>query len=103
MNAATDAASGPRTIAFDDAGVIESCRRGDMQAFGSLVVQYQDRLFNAILRMCGDRDAAGDLCQEAFVRAIEKIAQFRGHSQFYTWLFRIAVNLVISRRRREDT
>ena len=100
-NAAPGAAEDPgRLLAFDDAAQIEACRKGNMQAFGSLVAKYQDRLFNAVLRMCGDRDEATDLCQEAFVRAIEKIGQFRGRSQFYTWLFRIAVNLTISRRRR---
>jgi RNA polymerase sigma-70 factor, ECF subfamily len=88
-----------RPIAFDDAALVEACRKGQMQAFTSLIAKYQDRLFNGVLRMCGDRDEAADLCQEAFVRAIEKIAGFRGHSQFYTWLFRIAVNLTISRRR----
>ena len=89
-----------RTIAFDDAALVDSCRKGDMQAFAALVAKHQDRLFNTVLRMCGDRDEAADLCQETFVRAIEKIAQFHGRSQFYTWLFRIAVNLTISRRRR---
>lgn len=92
-----------KMIAFDDAAIVAACCRGDMQAFEHLVAKYQDRLFNAVLRMCGDRDEAADLCQEAFVRAIEKIAQFHGRSQFYTWLFRIAVNLTISRRRRAAT
>lgn len=71
-----------------------------MKAFGSLVAKYQDRLFNVMLRMTGDSEEAADLSQEAFVRAMEKIADFRGQSQFYTWLFRIAINLAISRRRR---
>ncbi len=87
-------------IRFDDTALIAACQKGQMHAFGALVAKYQDRLFNAVLRMCGNRDDAADLCQEAFVRAIEKIGGFRGHSGFYTWLFRIAVNLVISRRRR---
>ena len=76
-----------------------ACRNGEMQAFASLVARYQDRLFNAVFRMCGNRDEAADLCQEAFVRALEKIGGFRGRSRFYTWLFRIAMNLTISRRR----
>ncbi len=71
-----------------------------MQSFASLIAKYQDRLFNVVLRICGDRDEAADLCQETFVRVIEKIGSFRGQSQFYTWLFRIAVNLAISKRRR---
>ncbi|NLF29629.1 MAG: sigma-70 family RNA polymerase sigma factor [Planctomycetes bacterium] len=87
-------------IRFDDTALIAACQKGQMHAFGALVAKYQDRLFNALLRMCGNREDAADLCQEAFVRAIEKIGGFRGQSQFYTWLFRIGVNLAISRRRR---
>ncbi len=90
----------PEAIAFEDDVLVEGCRRGDMRSFGPLVAKYQDRLFNAVLRMCHDRDEAADVCQEAFVRALEKIPQFHGRSRFYTWLFRIGVNLVLSRRRR---
>ena len=92
--------SGP--VAFEDAALIAACRKGRMEAFGSLIAKYQDRLFNAVLRICGDREDAADLCQEAFVRVLERLETFRGQSQFYTWLFRIAVNLTISRRRRNS-
>ena len=87
-------------LAFEDAALLERCRRGEMAAFGSLVTKYQDRVFNAILRMCGNRDDAEELCQETFVRALEKLGSFRQASGLYTWLFRIAMNLTISRRRR---
>ncbi len=100
LNATDGATPSDHTIAFDDAALVEACQKGDMQAFGALIAKYQDRVYNAVLRMCGDRDEAEDLCQETFVRTLEKIRSFRGHSQFYTWLFRIAVNLTISRRRR---
>jgi len=89
------------TISFEDAALVEQCRKGDMQAFGSLVAKYQDRVFNAILRMCGDTHDAEELAQEAFLKALERMASFRGQSGFYTWLFRIAVNLTISQRRHE--
>ena len=93
--------AGPKgTISFEDAALVEQCRKGDMQAFGSLVAKYQDRIFNMVYRMCGRRADAEELTQEAFLKALERIAQFRGHSQFYTWLFRIAANLTISHRRR---
>ncbi|HUS93132.1 MAG TPA: sigma-70 family RNA polymerase sigma factor [Phycisphaerae bacterium] len=94
-------AAGPKaTISFEDAALVDQCRKGDMQAFGSLVAKYQDRIFNMVYRMCGRRADAEELTQEAFLKALERIAQFRGHSQFYTWLFRIAANLTISHRRR---
>ena len=88
------------TIAFDDAALVERFRKGDMQAFGSLVAKYQDRIYNLILRMCPRTADAEELAQEAFLKAMERIGQFRGQSRFYTWLFRIAANLTISHRRR---
>jgi len=94
------AAGAKGTISFEDAALVDQCRKGDMQAFGSLVAKYQDRLFNMVFRMCGRRADAEELTQEAFLKALERISQFRGHSQFYTWLFRIAANLTISHRRR---
>ena len=88
------------TIPFDDRALVERFRQGEMQAFGVLVTKYQDRIYNMILRM-GPRPAeAEELAQEAFLRAMERIEQFRGKSRFYTWLFRIAANLTISHRRR---
>ncbi len=91
---------GGQTILFEDATLVERTRTGDMQAFGALVAKYQDRMFNMVYRMCGRREDAEELAQEAFLKALEKITQFRSQSSFYTWLFRIAANLVISHRRR---
>jgi len=79
---------------------VERSRKGDMQAFGALVAKYQGRVLNVIYRMCGRWADAEELGQETFLRALERIGQFRGTSGFYTWLFRIAVNLTISHRRR---
>lgn len=86
-------------IAFDDEALVERSRKGDMQAFGVLVAKYQDRVVNLTYRMCGRHEDAEELAQEAFLKALEKIGQFRGQSRFYTWLFRIAANLAISHRR----
>jgi RNA polymerase sigma-70 factor (ECF subfamily) len=90
-----------QTIAFEDLALVDRCRKGEMQAFGSLVAKYQDRIFNLVWRMCPRRADAEELAQEVFLHALEKLDQFRGHSQFYTWLFRIAANLALSHRRRE--
>ncbi len=87
-------------IAFDDVLLVERSRKGDMQAFGSLVAKYQDRIYNLVLRMVGRPSDAEELAQETFLRTLERLSQFRGGSQFYTWLFRIAANLAISHRRR---
>ena len=80
--------------------MVERFRQGDMQAFGALVCKYQDRIFTMVLRMCPNRAEAEELAQESFLRAMERIDQFRGQSRFYTWLFRIAANLTLSHRRR---
>jgi RNA polymerase sigma-70 factor (ECF subfamily) len=89
-----------RGNASDDVALAIRGQRGDMGAFGELVQKYQGRVFNLTLRMTNDRAVAEELAQEAFLKALEKIHQFRHDSRFYTWLFRIATNLVLSHRRR---
>lgn len=87
-------------IRCEEAELVERCRRGDREAFGRLVAEHQDRVFNACWRLCGNRADAEDLTQEAFVRALQSIDRFGGRSRFYTWVFRIAMNLAISAQRR---
>jgi RNA polymerase sigma-70 factor (ECF subfamily) len=84
----------------DDASLIERTRGGEPEAFGELVTRYQDRLFNMLVRVCGETEEARDVAQEAFVQAFVKLESFQGKSAFYTWLYRIAQNTAISRRRR---
>ncbi len=87
-------------IRCEEAELVEQCRRGDREAFGRLVAEHQDRVFNACWRICGNRADAEDLTQEAFVRALQSIDRFGGRSRFYTWVFRIAMNLAISAQRK---
>ncbi len=82
-----------------DAELVRRAKAGDRAAYGQLVVAYQDRLFNAVLRLVGDYDEARELTQEAFTRGLMKIDGFRQDAAPYTWLFRIAVNLAISQLR----
>src|SRR5438093_1516632 len=84
----------------DDQPLIEACRAGQTQAFGELVRRYQDRLYPTVLRLTGSAEDAHDLLQDAFLRAYEKLGRFHGESSFYTWLYRIAVNLALTDRRR---
>lgn len=83
-----------------DAHLVRATLGGDKDAFGALVGRYQDRLFNTLLRFTGSRDDASDLVQDALVQAMVKLDSFRGDSQFYTWLYRIAMNLSLSQRRK---
>jgi RNA polymerase sigma-70 factor (ECF subfamily) len=88
-------------VVQDDAQLILATRRGDQAAYGSLVRKYQDRLFTALVQVCGGREEAEDAAQDAFVQAYLKLTSFEGQSSFYTWLYRIAFNTAISRRRRK--
>ena len=89
----------PGNLPLDEAALL-TCRSGELEAFGELVRLYQDRVYNSLLRMCGNAHDAEELSQEAFVKAFESLHGFRADSGFYTWIFRIAVNLALSRRRR---
>lgn len=88
------------TLQTDDATLVREVQAGRTDAFAHLVTRYQDRVFNACWRICGHPDDASDLTQEAFLKAFSAIATFQGKSGFYTWLFRIAMNLALSQRKR---
>jgi len=85
-----------------DADLIRRTLQGDNGAFGELVRKYQTRLFNSVVRIVGCRTDAEDIVQEAFVRAFVKLKDFRQDCAFYTWLYRLAVNLAISHLRRKE-
>jgi RNA polymerase sigma-70 factor (ECF subfamily) len=85
----------------DDADLITETLAGNRAAFGALVRRHQGRLFNTLVHVVGSREDAEDIAQEAFVQAFMKLGSFRGHSAFYTWLYRIAFNVAVSRRRRK--
>lgn len=84
----------------DDGQLIDEALAGETAAFGQLVLKYQDRLYNTLVNLVGCRDEAEDVAQDAFVQAFVKLSSFRRSSAFYTWLYRIAFNTAISRRRR---
>ena len=87
-------------ISLDDETLVRQCQHGDPEAMSCLIVKYQDRIYNTILKICSNRDDAAELTQDTFVKVIESIQTFRGKSSFYTWLFRVAVNLTINYCRR---
>ena len=85
----------------DDAHLIQEALGGDSSAFGRLVSRYQDRLYHAVAHLVGSTEDARDVVQDAFVQAFVKLETFRQASAFYTWLYRIAFNLAVSRQRRK--
>lgn len=85
---------------LDDETLVRQCQHGDPEAMGCLIAKYQDRVYNSILKICTNRDDAAELTQDTFVKVLESISSFRGKSSFYTWLFRVAVNLTLNHCRR---
>ena len=87
-------------INIDDAVLVRQCWQGDSAAIERLILKYQNRIYNVILKICADPDDAAELTQDTFVKIIENIESFQGKSSFYTWAFRIAVNLTLNYCRR---
>jgi RNA polymerase sigma-70 factor (ECF subfamily) len=85
----------------EDDRLIAACRSGKTEAFGVLVRRYQDRLYPTVFRLTGCAEDALDLLQEAFLRAYQKLDRFNGESSFYTWVYRIAINLALSNLRKQ--
>lgn len=84
-----------------DRELIRECRRGNKDAFRELVERYQRKILSVAVGMLHNPDDAMEVTQEAFVKAYGSLDRFKGESSFYTWLYRIVVNLAIDRRRRE--
>ena len=84
--------------------LVDRVNAGEKHAFDLLVVKYQQRLINLIMRYVHDHSEAMDVAQESFIKAYRALPKFRGDSAFYTWLYRIAINtaknhMVAARRR----
>jgi len=88
-------------VSGDEQRLIEQCRKGQTAAFGELVRRYQDRLFNTVYRLVDSTEDAQDVVQEAFLHAYQSLDRFKGDAQFFTWLYRIAVNSAISLQRKQ--
>ena len=86
-------------MSSDDSELVERCREGDLSAFEPLVEKYRQRVWRLAFQILRDREEAWDVAQEAFVRAWQSLPAFRGQSAFYTWVFRIVVNLATDRQR----
>ena len=84
----------------DDAQLVQQTLSGDAEAFGELVLRYQDRLFAMLVHVTGSHEQAEEATQEAFVQAFSKLDTFAGRSGFFTWIYRIAYNRWVSSHRR---
>jgi RNA polymerase sigma-70 factor (ECF subfamily) len=85
---------------MDEAGLIRDAQQGDLDAFNTLILAYQDRVYNQAFRVLGEYQSADDATQEAFISAFKNIRSFRGGS-FRAWLLRIVTNACYDELRRK--
>ena len=98
MDNTLDISARPESIVDDNEAedvlsLVQRAKSGDLLAFDSLILSYRQRLYSVIYNMTMNSEDAADLTQEAFVKAFRSLAKFREKSSFYTWLYRIGVNL----------
>lgn len=84
-----------------DQALVERAVQGDQKAFRQLVERYQRKVYTIAFGVVRNPDTALDITQDAFVRVHKNLATFKGDSSFYTWIYRIVLNLCIDRKRRQ--
>ena len=84
----------------DDLDLVREFRAGSERAFNELVLKHRQAVYLTAVGMLGSADDADDITQEVFIKAFKSIETVRGESAFYTWLYRIAVNLCLNQIRR---
>ena len=87
-------------LASSDEILVSRCQKGEKKAFELLIQKYQRRIYHLIYRITQDSDMVEPLAQEVFLKAYRSISAFQGKSQFYTWIYRIAVNTCLSHIKR---
>ncbi len=86
---------------LDDLQLIQEFNAGNEQAFNQLVLRYQEKIYWIVRRMIVDHDETDDLVQNIFVKAYQSLHSFKGESSFYTWIYRISVNITLNELRRK--
>jgi RNA polymerase sigma-70 factor, ECF subfamily len=88
-------------VELSDWQLVQKCQAGDIASFQELVSRYHQKVYMVIVGLLRNPDDAMEVAQESFFRAFRKITSFQGQSSFYTWLYRIAINICIDHQRRE--
>jgi RNA polymerase sigma-70 factor, ECF subfamily len=102
----TPAGPAPRRVgpvSEDDREAVRRVQAGDTEAFEPLVEKYKRKVFRLAYQVLRDQEEALDVAQEAFVKAFRALPAFKGDSAFYTWLFRITMNVALDRKRQRAT
>ena len=83
----------------DERSIIHAVQQGDQRAYQELVETYQHKIFSLAMRLLHNKQEAEEAAQDAFVKAYFSISSFRGEAKFSTWLYRIAYNTALNRRK----
>jgi RNA polymerase sigma-70 factor (ECF subfamily) len=99
--------SNKMTVVIDDDGedrLVERAQRGDLSAYSELIRRYREQIYQTVYRLTRNHDDTDDLVQESFLRAFKELRRFRRRSGFYTWIYRIALNLSFNflRKRKKE-
>jgi RNA polymerase sigma-70 factor (ECF subfamily) len=92
----------PAQSDVSELNLVKRCQEGDTEAFDELVTRYRTRVFGMIYNMVHSEQDAWDLAQDSFVKAWKSIKRFRGQSSFYTWIYRIVMNVTIDWLRKKQ-
>jgi RNA polymerase sigma-70 factor (ECF subfamily) len=106
MGGGLPAGPAPRRVGLvseDDRDAVRRVQAGDTEAFEPLVEKYKRKVFRLAYQVLRDQEEALDVAQEAFVKAFRALPAFKGDSAFYTWLFRITMNVALDRKRQRAT
>lgn len=87
-------------VSTNELELVERAKKGDQEALTEIVKTYSDRLYTLLMRLLRNSHEAEDVLQETFITMIEKISTYKGKSQLYTWLYRIATNYALMRLRK---
>jgi RNA polymerase sigma-70 factor (ECF subfamily) len=90
----------PEAAVFDETSLVAQARLGDTGAFTELAERYQRNIFRLAQNITQNREDAEDVLQETFLKAYQHLPGFEGHSKFYTWIVRIAVNEALMKLRK---
>ncbi|MBE2248749.1 MAG: sigma-70 family RNA polymerase sigma factor [Myxococcus sp.] len=90
-------------MATDDITLVQRVRQGDQRAYKLLVERYQRKVYGVALGMVKDKEEARDVAQEAFIKVYKYLEHFKGDASFYTWLYRITVNICIDVLRKKGS
>jgi RNA polymerase sigma-70 factor (ECF subfamily) len=83
--------------------LVKSAKTGDLDAFDSLTLMFRERLYGVIYNMTFNHDDAADLTQDAFVKAFRSLSKFKEKASFFTWIYRIGVNLTLSHLKKKKS